>query len=97
MGKQSASGAGLDARVGHRRERQERDRRIDALAVGVLVAIGEREAAERREGELLQTMVDREQVSLRPAVAVARRHDQPRQRQPTSRTRAARPEWMWLV
>jgi hypothetical protein len=67
------------------------------LAVGVLVAIGEREAAERRAGDLLQTMVDREQLSLRPAVAVARRHDQPAQRQPTSRTRAARPEWMWLV
>jgi hypothetical protein len=61
----------LDAQVGHRRERQERDRRIDALAAGVLVAIGEREAAERRAGELLQTMFDREQLSLRPAVAVA--------------------------
>jgi hypothetical protein len=45
----------LDAQVAHRRERQERDRRIDALAVGVLVAIGEREAAERRAGELVQT------------------------------------------
>ena len=31
----------------------------------VLVAIGEREAAERRAGELLQTMVDREQLPLR--------------------------------
>jgi hypothetical protein len=54
------------------------------LAVEVLVAIGEREAAERRAPELLQTMVDREQLSLRQAVAVARRHDQPPQRQPTS-------------
>jgi hypothetical protein len=49
-------------RAGHR---QERDRRIDALAVEVLVAIGEREATERRAGELLQTMVDREQLPLR--------------------------------
>jgi hypothetical protein len=49
-------------RAGHR---QERDRRIDALAVEVLVTIGEREAAERRAGELLQTMVDREQPPLR--------------------------------
>jgi hypothetical protein len=49
----------LDAQVGHRRERQERDRRIDALVVEVLVAIGEREAAERPALELLQTMVDR--------------------------------------
>jgi hypothetical protein len=61
--------AALDAQAGHRRERQERDRRIDALAVEVLVAIGERDAAERRAGELLQTMIDREQLSLRQAVA----------------------------
>ena len=38
------------------------DRRF---AVEVLVAIGEREAGERRAGELLQTMVDREQLPLR--------------------------------
>ena len=49
----------------HAGHRQERDRRIDALAVEVLVTIGEREAAERRAGELLQTMVDREQLPLR--------------------------------
>jgi hypothetical protein len=66
---QTARRAGLDAQAGHRRERQERDRRIDALAVEVLVAIGERDAAERRAGELLQTMIDREQLSLRQAVA----------------------------
>jgi hypothetical protein len=53
MGKQTVRRAGLDVEVGHRRERQERDRRIDALAVEVLVAIGEREAAERRARELL--------------------------------------------
>ena len=70
MGKQSARRAGLDAQAGHRRERPERDRRIDALATDVLDAIGEREAAER-SGELLQTMVDREQLSLRQAVALA--------------------------
>jgi hypothetical protein len=56
----------LDAQAGHRRERQERDRRIDALAVGVLVALGERDAAERRAGQL-QTMIDREQLSRRQA------------------------------
>ena len=94
MGKQSARRAGLDAQAGHR---QERDRRIYALAVEALVAIGEREAAERRASELLQTMVDREQLSRRQAIALARRHDQRPQRQPTSRTRAARAEWMWLA
>ena len=67
--RQSARRAALDAQAGQRRERQERDRRIDALAVEVLVALGERDAAERRAGELLQIMVDREQLSLRQAVA----------------------------
>ena len=45
--RQSARRAALDAQAGQRRERQERDRRIDALAVEVLVALGERDAAER--------------------------------------------------
>jgi hypothetical protein len=35
----------------------------------VLVALGGRDAADRRGGELLQTMIDREQLSLRQAVA----------------------------
>ena len=61
--------AALDAQAGQRRERQARDRRIDALiAVEVLIAIGDRDAAERRAGELLQTMLDNEQLSLRQAV-----------------------------
>ena len=51
--RQTARRAALDAQAGQRRERQERDRRIDALAVEVLVALGERDAAERRAGELL--------------------------------------------
>lgn len=67
--RQTARRAALDAQAGQRRERQEWDRRIDALAVEVLVALGERDAAERRAGELLQIMVDREQLSLRQAVA----------------------------
>ena len=60
--------AALDAHAGQRRERQVRDRRIDALAVEVLIAIGERDAAERRAGELLQTIINSEQLSLRQAV-----------------------------
>ena len=66
--RQAARRAALDAQAGQRRERLERDRRIDALAVEVRVALGERDAAERRAGELLQIMVDREQLSLRQAV-----------------------------
>jgi hypothetical protein len=65
MGKQSARRAGLDAQAGHRRERPG----IDALAVEVLDAIGQREAAERSRGTT--AMVDREQLSLRQAVALA--------------------------
>jgi hypothetical protein len=36
--RQAARRAALDAQAGHRRERQERDRRIDAFAVVVLLA-----------------------------------------------------------
>ena len=68
-GRQSARRAALDAQAGQRRERQERNRRIDALAVEVLVALGERDTAERRAGRLPKTMIDREQLSLRQAVA----------------------------
>jgi hypothetical protein len=67
--RQTVRRAALDAQAEHRRERLERDRRIDALAVEVLVANGERDAAERHAGELRQTMIDREQLSLRQAVA----------------------------
>ena len=66
--RQIARRAALNAQAGQRRERQERARRIDALAVELLVALGERDAAERRAGTLLQTMIDREQLSLRQAV-----------------------------
>jgi hypothetical protein len=66
--RQTVRRAALDAQAGQRRERQAWDRRIDALAVEVLIAIGDRDAAERRAGELLQTMLDNEQLSLRQAV-----------------------------
>ena len=66
--RQAARRAALDAQAGHRRERQEPDRRIDALAVNVMVALDERDAAERRAGEL-QTMINRGQLSLRQAIA----------------------------
>ena len=57
--------AALNAQAGQRRERHERERRIDALAVDLLVALSERDAAERRAGALLQTVIDREQLSFR--------------------------------
>jgi hypothetical protein len=66
--RQIARRAAVNAQAGQRRERQERARRLDALAVELLVALGERDAAEHRAGTLLQTMIDREQLSLRQAV-----------------------------
>jgi hypothetical protein len=54
MGGQSVRRAALDAQAGHRREREERDCRSDALAVEVLVAIGERNAARTPRRAALQ-------------------------------------------
>jgi hypothetical protein len=79
-------------RAGHR---QEWDRRIDALAVEVLVAIGEREAAERRAGELLQTM------STANSSRYGRRSpwlcDTISTRSASLLELARPPEWMWLT
>ena len=66
---QTVRRAALDAQAGQRRERQAAGAADRRFGVEVLVAIGERDAAERRAGELLQTMIDREQLSLRQAVA----------------------------
>ena len=46
VGAVDGAAGSLDAQAGHRQERQERDRRINALAVEVLVAIDQRDAAE---------------------------------------------------
>jgi hypothetical protein len=63
--------AALDAQAVLRRERADRERRIEALAVAVLTAIGERDRAvrdaERRAGEALRTMTDDEGLSVRAA------------------------------
>ena len=54
------------------KKRADRERRLEALAVAVLTALGERDAlvrdAERRAAEALQTMTDQEGLSLREAV-----------------------------
>jgi hypothetical protein len=49
--RQTGRRAALDSQAAYRREGQERDRRIDALAGDMLVAIGERVAAQRRAGD----------------------------------------------
>jgi Flp pilus assembly protein TadG len=69
--RQAARRAALDAQAVLRKERADRERRIEALAVAVLTAIGERDRAvrdaERRAGEALRTMTDDEGLSVRAA------------------------------
>jgi len=70
--RQAARRSALDAQAVRRKERADRERRLEGLAVAVLTALGERDAAvrgaDRRAGEALQTMTDDEGLSLREAV-----------------------------
>ena len=70
--RQEARRAALDAQSKRRRERAGRERRLEGLAVRVLVAVGERDAAvadaERRAGEALREMTVDEGLSVREAV-----------------------------
>jgi hypothetical protein len=71
--RQAARRSALDAQAVLRKERADREHRLEALAVAVLTALGERDAlvrdAERRAGQALRTMTDNEGLSLREAVA----------------------------
>ena len=68
----AARRSALDAQAILRKERADRERRLEALAVAVLTALGERDAlvrgAELRAGQALLTMTDDEGLSLREAV-----------------------------
>jgi hypothetical protein len=68
---QAARRAALDALAVLRKERANRERRLEALAVAVLTALAERDAvvgdAELRAGQALQTMTKDEGLSLREA------------------------------
>jgi hypothetical protein len=59
----------LDAQAVLRKERADRERRLEALAVVVLTALGDRDAlvrdAERRARQALRTMTDNEGLSVR--------------------------------
>jgi hypothetical protein len=70
--RQAARRSALDAQAVLRKERADRERRLEALAVAVLTALGERDAlvrdAERRAGQALRTMTDDEGLSVREAV-----------------------------
>src|SRR5688500_5120544 len=69
--RQAARRSALDAQAVLRKERADRERRVEAVAVGVLTARGERDAlvrdAERRAGQALRTMTDNEGLSVREA------------------------------
>jgi hypothetical protein len=70
--RQAARRSALGAQAVLRKERADLERRLEALAVEVLTALGERDAlvrdAERRAGQALRTMTDEEGLSLREAV-----------------------------
>jgi hypothetical protein len=70
--RQAARRSALDAQAVLRKDRVDRVRRLEDLAVAVLTALGERDAlvrdAERRAGQVLRTMTDDEGLSLREAV-----------------------------
>ena len=70
--RQAARRSALAAQAVLRKQRADRKRRLEALAVAVLTALGERDVAvrdaERRAGEALQTMTIDEGLSLREAV-----------------------------
>jgi hypothetical protein len=68
----AARRSALDTQAILRKERADRERRLEALAVAVLTALGERDAlvrdAERRAGQALRTMTDNEGLSVREAL-----------------------------
>ena len=70
--RQEARRAALDVQSKRRRERAEREKRLEDLAVRVLVAMRQRDAAvadaERRAGQALHEMTEDEGLSMREAV-----------------------------
>jgi hypothetical protein len=70
--RQEARRAALDVQSKRRRARAEREKRLEYLAVRVLVAIRERDAAvvegDRRAGKALREMTEEEGLSVREAI-----------------------------
>jgi hypothetical protein len=70
--RQEARRSALDAQAARRKERADRERRLEGLAVAVLTALGERDGAvkdaEKRAGEALRAMSDDEGLSVRETV-----------------------------
>lgn len=65
--RQAARRAALDAQAQLRAQRQERDKRLAALAMDVLVALGQRDAAvttcEQRAGAALRKLIEYEHLT----------------------------------
>jgi hypothetical protein len=63
-GKAGGAASALDTQAVLRKERADRERRLEALAITVLTALGERDAlvrdTEQRAGQALRTMTDDE-------------------------------------
>ena len=70
--RQAARRAASQVQASHRRQRVERDRRLERLAVEVLTALGERDAmiaaTEQRAAAALQTMIIDEHLTMSEAV-----------------------------
>ena len=70
--RQEARRTALDVQSKRRRERAEREKRLEGLALRVLVAVGERDAAvaraDRRAGQALREMIEDEGLSVLEAV-----------------------------
>ena len=70
--RQAARRAASQVQARYRRERVERDRRLERLAVEVLTALGERDAmiaaTEQRAGAALQAMIIDEHLTVSEAV-----------------------------
>jgi hypothetical protein len=69
---QAARRPALGAQAAGRRERVDRERRLEGLAVAVLTALGDRNRAvldaERRAAQALRLMTDQEGLSIRDVV-----------------------------
>ena len=70
--RQAARRSALDAQAVLRKDRADRERQLEALAVAAVTALGERDAlvrdAERRVGQTLRTLTEDEGLSVREAV-----------------------------
>ena len=84
--RQAARRAASQVQARYRRERVERDRRLERLAVEVLTALGERDAmiaaTEQRAGAALQAMIIDEHLTVSEAVVC--RSNQPSRSSPAS-------------